>query len=425
MTQANHNTEHNPSSSRPLGLPQSATQKLGVIGAGMMGQGIAYVAAKAGIPVILKDMTLEAAEKGKAYSARVSDKKIERGLTTEADKETLLDLITPTDQDTDLQGCDLIIEAVFENMPLKNQITQTNENALAEGGIWATNTSTLPITQLAEASTAPENFIGLHFFSPVDRMKLVEIICGKKTSDKTLAKAFDFVEQINKLPIVVNDSVGFFTSRVFGKPLEEGVAMVAEGVHPERLEQLGKDLGMPVGPLASYDEVSERLVLEILDTHIAMGLVDPDNDPTPESTQLLRTLFCEHQRGGRRFGGGFYDYSDNGKTLWPPLIEQYYQPDIDQSISDQDIKDRMLFRAVIESLKCLEENVLRSVADGNTGSLYGIGAPKWTGGYIEFVNGYGLKPFIERCDALAERYGDRFKPPAIAHDYLRNHKTFH
>lgn len=421
MTSVNSKRENN---SRPPNIAPQATHKLGVIGAGMMGQGIAYVAAKAGIEVVLKDMTLDAAEKGKAYSRKVSDKQIERGQMTAVDKEALLKRITPTEQDQDLQGCDLIIEAVFENMPLKQQITQTTEGYLSEEGVWATNTSSLPITQLAEASASPEQFIGLHFFSPVDRMKLVEIICGKKTSEATLAKAFDFVEQINKTPIVVNDALGFFTSRVFGVPLWEAATLVAEGVHPERIETLGKDMGMPVGPLTSFDEISLRLIVEIHDSQIEMGLRDPADDPCPAGTRLANQLLKDDKRGGRQYGGGFYEYSDTGKTLWPPLIEQFHQPDIDAAVSDQDIKDRLLFRAVIESLKCLEEGVLRSVSDGNIGSIYGIGAPKWTGGYIEFVNGYGLQRFIDRCDELTSRYGERFNAPEIARLKLEQGEHF-
>ena len=394
--------------SRPKGLAKTEIKKLGIIGAGMMGQGIAFVTARAGIEVILKDTSLEAAEKGKAYSAAVIDKLIARGRYSASEKQSLLDLITPTDNAQDLTGCDLIIEAVFENMPLKKQIIDANEVYLSEPGTWASNTSTLPITQLAEASQRAENVIGIHFFSPVDRMRLVEIICGDKTSDATLAKAFDYVQQIKKVPIVVKDSLGFFTSRVFATPLSEATQLLAEGVHPDRIDNLGKAIGMPVGPLASYDEVSQKLGLEIRDTQVAMGLRDPEDDPTPEGTALVRALVTEDNRGGRHHGGGFYEYSDNGKQIWPALIARYYQPEVDAAISDQDIKDRLLFRPVIESLKCLDEGVLKSVADGNIGSLLGIGAPVWTGGYIQFVSTYGEERFRARCAELVGLYGERF-----------------
>jgi 3-hydroxyacyl-CoA dehydrogenase/enoyl-CoA hydratase/3-hydroxybutyryl-CoA epimerase len=307
-------------------------------------------------------------------------------------------------------ACDLIVEAVFENFELKNKITATTEKFLAEDGVWGSNTSTLPITKLAEVSVDPENFIGIHFFSPVDKMPLVEIICGEKTSDQTLARTFDFVCQINKIPIVVNDSPGFFTSRVFGQQLSEAAQMLAEGVHPERIDAMGEAIGMPIGPLAVNDETSQQLSIKVLETQLAMGLIDPDQDPTPAGSELLFRLVKEFNRGGRYHGGGYYDYSESGKQVWPKLIELYYKPELE--ISDDDIKDRLLFRSVIESFKCLQEGVLRSVADGNVGSVMGIGAPVWTGGYLQFANTYGLDKFIARCDELAAKYGDHFAAPA-------------
>ncbi len=398
----------NGGASRPQGIEKTTVNKLGIIGAGMMGQGIAHVAALVGIDVVLKDTSLAAAEKGKAYTDKVLDKRISRGSFDADNKQAVLDGITATDNDADLQGCDLIIEAVFENMPLKKQITANTEGHLNDQGIWGSNTSTLPITQLAEASAKPDNFIGIHFFSPVDRMRLVEIICGEKTSDTTLAKAFDFVQQIKKTPIVVKDSVGFFTSRVFATPLYEAATLLAEGVHPDRIDNLGKAVGWPVGPLSSYDEVSMRLAMEIIDTQIEMGLRREEDDPNPAGTALTRDLLKNDGRGGRHHGGGFYEYSENGKEIWPPLVERYYRPQSDTEISDEDIKDRLLFRPVIESLKCLEEGVLRSAADGNVGSLLGIGAPTWTGGYLQFVETYGRERFERRCGVLVERYGERF-----------------
>ena len=404
--------------SRPQGIAKTRIKKLGIIGAGMMGQGIAHVSALVGIEVILKDMSLDAAEKGKAYSNAVMDKLISRGRFDPTKKQPVLDLIKPTDKDQDLQGCDLIIEAVFEKLSLKKQIIQSSEHYLGEQGIWGSNTSTLPISQLAEASQSPEQVIGIHFFSPVDRMRLVEIICGQHTSDTTLAKAFDYVQQINKTPIVVADSLGFFTSRVFATPLSEASQLLAEGVHPDRIENLGKAIGMPVGPLASYDEVSQRLSVEIRETQIDMGLRDADDDPTPEGTALVNSLVKEDNRGGRHHGGGFYQYSGTGtgtgKQIWPTLIKRYYRPETDTTLSDQAIKDRLLFRPVIESLRCLEEGVLKSAADGNIGSLLGIGAPTWTGGYIQFVETYGRERFEARCEELAEAYGERFRVcPAV------------
>ncbi len=414
--------EVNNGGSRPKIEQRFKTKKLGVLGAGMMGQGIAYSAAKAGIEVVLKDVSLEAAEKGKAYSAKLLDKQIQKGRATEETKEALLNQILATEKAEDLDGCDLIIEAVFENMDLKHQLTTDLQSHLAEDGVWGSNTSSLPITQLAEVSNKPSNFIGIHFFSPVDKMPLVEIICGKETSDETLAKAFDFTQQIGKTPIVVNDSVGFFTSRTFEAQLNEGAQLVAEGVHPVRVDNLGVAIGMPVGPLTVTDEVSLKLLFSVRDTQIKMGLRDASKDPTPKGTALREFLFLNAKRGGRQYGGGFFDYAEDGKNIWPELISKYYQEEND--ISDSDIKDRLLFCSVIEALKCLQEGVLNNVADANIGSIMGIGAPAWTGGYVQFVNTYGLQNFTERCNELAAKYGSRFESPAIVEQYLAEDKMF-
>jgi 3-hydroxyacyl-CoA dehydrogenase/enoyl-CoA hydratase/3-hydroxybutyryl-CoA epimerase len=413
----------NGGASRPKGIDPTTVKKVGVLGAGMMGQGISLVSAQAGIEVVLKDVTLEAAEKGKAYSAKVMDKAITRGRADEAQKTAVLGLITATDRDEDLAGCDLIVEAVFENMELKHNLTRDFEGQLAEGGVWGSNTSTLPITQLAQAANKPDNFIGIHFFSPVDKMPLVELICGEQTSDETLAKAFDYVRTIRKTPIVVNDSVGFFTSRTFMSQLLEAAQMVAEGVDPIRIDNLGKAIGMPVGPITINDEISQQLLILIDETQTEMGLKKPADETRPEAMALLNTLVKEYDRCGRHHGGGYYNYSDGCKQIWPKLNELYGNPEV--NVSDEDIKDRLLFSNVIESLKCLEEGVLRTVADGNVGSVLGIGAPTWTGGYIQFVNTYGLQRFIDRCDELAGLYGERFKAPAIVAEKLAAGETFH
>jgi 3-hydroxyacyl-CoA dehydrogenase/enoyl-CoA hydratase/3-hydroxybutyryl-CoA epimerase len=404
----------NGGASRPQGVERTATRKVGVLGAGMMGQGIAYVSAMAGIEVVLKDISLEAAEKGKAYSEKLLARRVEKGRMSDAQKADILGMILPTDRDADLQGCDLIVEAVFENMALKHDITRATEGFLAEGGVWGSNTSSLPITRLAEASARPENFIGIHFFSPVDKMPLVEIICGEKTSDATLARAFDYARQIGKTPIVVNDSLGFFTSRTFGTYLDEGVRLLSEGAHPVQIDSMGRAIGMPVGPLAVYDEVSLELTRKAQETWEQMGVLDQFGDQSI-TRSVVNTLVGEHGRGGRHHGGGFYEYSaDGSKAIWPGLYELYYKPEY--RVSEQDMKDRLLFRQVIESLKCLESGVLRSVDDGNIGSIMGIGAPVWTGGFIQFVNTYGPARFVARCNELAEQYGERFLPPQIAID---------
>ena len=401
----------NGGASRPKGVEPQKTTRVGVLGAGMMGQGIAYVSAMAGIEVVLKDISQEAADKGKAYSEKLLAKRVERGRMTEEKAQSVLGLITPTANNEDLQGCDLIIEAVFENIKLKHQITQEMEGYLAEGGVWGSNTSTLPITRLAEASRDASNFIGIHFFSPVDKMPLVEIIMGENTGDVALAKAFDYALQIKKTPIVVNDSLGFFTSRTFGTFLDEGVRLLSEGMHPVKIDNLGKAVGMPVGPLQVYDEVSLELSRKAQETWEEMGIDTSSRDNAAVSS-VVSTMIGEHGRGGRYHGGGFYEYGEDGsRKIWPQLLDIYYKPDL--AIPDQDAKDRMLFRQVIEALRCLEEGVLRTVADGNIGSIMGIGAPVWTGGLIQFVNTYGLERFIARCDELAAAYGERFKAPNI------------
>jgi 3-hydroxyacyl-CoA dehydrogenase/enoyl-CoA hydratase/3-hydroxybutyryl-CoA epimerase len=412
----------NGGASRPKGVAPYTTKKVGVLGAGMMGQGIAYGSAMAGIEVVLKDISVEAAAKGKAYSEKLLEKQVSRGRMSEEKKAGVLGLIKPTADDADLQGCDLIIEAVFENMELKHKITKATESYLVADGVWGSNTSTLPITQLAQASARPENFIGIHFFSPVDKMPLVEIICGDKTSDETLAKAFDYTRQIRKTPIVVNDSLGFFTSRTFGTYLDEGVRLLSEGAHPVQIDAMGRAIGMPVGPLAVADEVSLELSRKAQETWKEMGVLDKWGDGSV-ARSVIDTMVEEHGRGGRHHGGGFYEYAaDGSKAIWPPLFDMYYKPDT--RVSEQDMKDRLLLRPVIESLKCLETKVLRSVADGNIGSIMGIGAPVWTGGYIQFVNTYGLQRFVDRCRELEQQYGERFAPPQIALEHAKSGELF-
>jgi len=410
--------------SRPNGFEPNTVSRLGILGGGMMGQGIAMSAAMVGIDVVVKDVTMESAEKAKAYSEQGLAKLVQKGRMKEAAAAEVLARIKPSVSDSDLQGCDFIIEAVFENVELKHSLTKSTESCLAEGGVWASNTSTLPITALSTASSKPANFIGMHFFSPVDRMPLVEIICGAETSEETLAKAFDLTRQLKKTPIVVNDSPGFYTSRTISTPIQEAAQLMAEGVNAVRVESVGKSVGWPVGPLALQDEVSQKLSLDIIDAQISMGLRKTEDDPTPQGTALMRCLLNEHKRGGRVHGGGYYEYSETGKQIWPGLRDLYFKEDVDSAVSDQDIRDRLLFRPVIESLVCLETGVLRTVADGNIGSIMGIGAPTWTGGYIQFVNTYGLVRFVERCRELESKYGKRFAPPQIAIDKARLGELF-
>jgi len=406
--------ELNAGGSRPREIEKSKIKKVGLLGAGMMGQGIAYVSAKVGIEVILKDVSVEAAEKGKAYSEKLLSKAVARGRMDEDKKAKILGLIKPTAEDKYLEGCDLIVEAVFESIELKAQVTRDTESYLTENGVFGSNTSTLPITELAKASARPENFIGIHFFSPVDKMPLVEIITGVKTSAETLAKAFDYVQQIKKTPIVVNDSRGFFTSRVFTTFLEEGCKLLKEGLDPVLIDALAHQAGMPIGPLAIHDEVSQELTRKAGETNRELDEARGENYCRISETtdEIVNRLVEEYGRRGRAYGGGHYEYPENGKKrIWPKLYELYHKPDT--KIPHQDVRDRILFRQVIESLRCLEEGVFNAVRDGNIGSIMGIGFPAHTGGVFQYINTYGVKKFQQRAAELAKTYGDRFEPPAI------------
>ena len=409
----------NGGASRPDGVPPQTVTRLGIVGAGMMGQGIANVAARAGIDVVLKDLTLEGAQRGKAYSETVFAKRVRRGKMTQAQMEAALGRITPTAALSDLEGCDLIIEAVFEKMALKDAIVKETEACLSPEGFWGSNTSTLPITRLSAASRHPDRFIGLHFFSPVDKMPLLEIVVGNETSNETW-HAPSTSRDRSKDPIVVNDALGFYTSRTIGTHLREAVRLLAEGVSAARIEGLSRGLLYPTASLALNDEVSLRLGLQIFDTQVRSGLVRAEDDPTPAATSVLREMVEELDRPGRFASRGFYDYDGKSKRLWPGLAR--WQRDTD--ISDADVEDRLLFRPVLETLRCLEEGVLRSVPDANIGSIMGIGAPVWTGGYLQFVNTYGLSAFVERCEVLTERYGARFAPPAILLDHASRGVSF-
>ncbi|MEA1079042.1 3-hydroxyacyl-CoA dehydrogenase NAD-binding domain-containing protein [Marinobacter qingdaonensis] len=411
--------------SRPSGVERARFAKVGVLGAGMMGAGIAYSTAVKGIDVVLKDVSVDNAEKGKAYSDKLLAKKVSRGRLTEAQKAEILDRIKTTDSADDLAGCDLVIEAVFEDSGLKAKVTQEAEPQLAANGIFASNTSTIPITQLAEASAKPDNFIGLHFFSPVDKMQLVEIIVGAQTSDDTLARAFDYVQQIGKIPIVVNDSRGFFTSRVFGTFVNEGVAMLAEGIAPASIENAGVLSGMPVGPLAISDEVSLTLMQHIRaqskkDTEAAGGTWVPH-----PAEAIIDQMVDQQGRKGKAAGAGFYEYPDNGKKyLWPELDRLFVDADKARSIALQELKDRILFVQAIETVRCLEEGVLRTVEDANIGSIFGIGFAPWTGGAIQFINQYGVRAFTERAKELAAAYGERFTPPKLLLEKAETNSVF-
>ncbi|MGN8276115.1 3-hydroxyacyl-CoA dehydrogenase NAD-binding domain-containing protein [Pseudomonas sp. SMN5] len=398
--------------SRPQGPAPFLTKKVGILGAGMMGAGIAYGCVAAGIEVVLKDVDLAVAEKGKARSAALLDKQVARGRFSTEQREAILSRIHPTDSNADLVGCDMIIEAVFEDRALKGKVSAAAEAIAGPEAVIASNTSTLPITGLATAMADPTRFIGLHFFSPVEKMPLVEIIKGAHTSDETLARGFDFVLQINKTPIVVNDNRGFFTSRVFGTFINEGIAMLGEGVSAPMIETEARKAGMPVGPLAVSDEVSLSLMSHIR-TQTAKDLQAEGKLPVVHPAfAVIDLLLNEYKRPGKAAGAGFYDYPANGqKHLWPALKSRFEKAD--GQIAAQDIRDRLLFIQALETVRCVEEGVLLSTADANVGSIFGIGFAAWTGGALQFINQYGLRDFIARAQYLAEQYGERFLPPAL------------
>ena len=397
--------------SRPQGPADSKVKKVGILGAGMMGAGIAYVSAKVGIDVVLLDTTKENAEKGKAYSQGLLDKAISRGRSTAEKRDQLLARIQTTTSYEDLKGCDLVIEAVFEDRGIKAECTQKTEAVIAADAVYASNTSTLPITGLATASSRPANFIGLHFFSPVDKMPLVEIIVGEKTSDETLARGFDYVLQIGKTPIVVNDSRGFYTSRVFATYVMEGLAMLGEGVHPRSIEVAGLKAGMPMPPLALQDEVSLSLSLHISDQTRRDLEAEGKSYPMHPGEAVLRVVAEKHGRIGKKSGKGLYDYNGKEKSLWPELTTIF--PPQAQQPTQQELVDRLMFIQANEAARCYQENVVRSVADTNIGSIFGWGFAPHQGGALQFINAMGAKKFVERSRELAKQYGARFEPAEI------------
>lgn len=392
---------------RPKSEPKYEIKKLGILGAGMMGAGIAYVSAKAGMEVVLKDVSMEGAEKGKSYSTKLLDKAIKRGRSNEEKKQALLSRITPTDDPSAMEGCDLVIEAVFEDPTLKDRVTKETEAVLATDKVYASNTSTIPITLLAKSSKRPAQFIGIHFFSPVDKMPLVEIIVGEKTEDKAIAAAVDYTVAIGKVPIVVNDSRGFYTSRCFGTFSSEGIFMLEEGVPAAMVENVAKAKGMPVGPLAVTDEVTLTLGLHVYES-------DPSPNKAPYQTRMYniqKNLVDNHERKGKKWGKGFYDYPEGGKKkLWPGLKDLYNSKV--ETLDKEIVGKRILHRQALEAFRCLEEGVLRSTVDGDIGSVLGWGFPIYTGGALSYIDFVGMKEFIADCDAFAAAYGPRWEVPA-------------
>ncbi len=399
--------------SRDVGDGHPPLERVAVVGAGMMGAAIAYVCARAGMQVVLKDVTVEGALRGKSYSAGLLDKAVARGVSTPDDRDAILARIQATGDLADLAGVDLAIEAVFEDPALKHKVYAEIEQ-VAPDALIASNTSTLPITLLAEGVSAPERFIGLHFFSPVDKMPLVEIIRGERTDEATLQRALGVVRRLRKTPIVVNDSRGFFTSRVIGTFTNEGVAMLAEGIPAASIEQASSQAGYPAPVLALMDELTLTLPRRIRQETAAATVAAGGTWQPHAADAVIDRMIDDCGRPGRSGGAGFYDYRDGKRVgLWPGLRDTFGGTNLDTPFDD--LRERMLFIEAIESVRCLEEGVLPSVVDANVGSILGIGYPSWTGGVLQYINQYegGLPGFVARARVLAERYGDRFSPPAL------------
>lgn len=410
---------------RPANVAPTVVKKLGVIGAGMMGAGIAYVSAQAGMEVVLLDTSQEAADKGKAYSTKLLDGQISKGRSTPDKKDKLLALIKPTTDYAALKGCDLVIEAVFESREIKAEVTKKTEAQLTDKAVFGSNTSTLPISGLAEASVRPENFVGIHFFSPVDKMQLVEIIIGKKTGDYALAMAVDYVKQIKKTPIVVNDSRGFYTSRCFGTYVAEGQEMLAEGITPALVDNVGRMTGMPRGPLELADDVALDLAYKVREqTKKDLG----DKYEAGPADALIESMVAKLGRFGRKNGKGFYDYPSDGgkKRLWPGLkdIVKFKVTSSTPELVDE-LKKRFLYRQAIEASRCFEENVVTDPREADVGAILGWGFAPYTGGPLSLIDTVGTAKFVEECDRLAQKYGKRFLPGKLLRDMAAKGETFY
>ncbi|NIB38064.1 3-hydroxyacyl-CoA dehydrogenase [Pseudomaricurvus alkylphenolicus] len=407
--------------SRPADIETTRVAKLGILGAGQMGAGLAFTAANAGIDVVLKDISADNAERGKDWCRKACEK---NRRIDQQQAEQLLQRITPTGDYRDLSDCELVIEAVFEDRNIKAQVTQETEVVVKENCVFASNTSALPITELAQASSNPENFIGMHFFSPVEKMPLVEIICGELTSAQTLAKAFDLARQLGKTPIVVNDAPGFFTTRVIGTTISEGATMVMEGVHPALIENAARFNGSPVGPLSAIDEISQETAYKNGEQAKADAEARGETPEQKPAALLVERMVKEFGRRGKVHGGGYYEYPQEGaKYLWPGL-KDHFAPEGYCELPFEDVKDRLLFCQCIEAVRAMEEGVVNSAADGNVGSIFGIGFPAHTGGVFQFINAYGVREFVSRAAELTEKYGSRFAPPQLLLDKAEKNQLF-
>jgi 3-hydroxyacyl-CoA dehydrogenase/enoyl-CoA hydratase/3-hydroxybutyryl-CoA epimerase len=408
---------------RPAGVAPTALRRIGVLGAGFMGAGVAYVAASAGLDVVLIDRDQESADKGKAHSEKLISSQVAKGRARSVDRDALLARIHPSADYAALKGCDLVVEAVFEDRGVKRQATEKAQAVVGGEVIFASNTSTLPIGSLAETAQKPENFIGIHFFSPVDKMMLVEVIMGAKTSQRALATALDFVRAIKKTPIVVNDCRGFFVNRCVTNYMVEAHKMVMEGVPPTMIENAARMAGMPVGPLALNDEVGVDLTWKILQA-AKKDLGPQAVDPAQET--LIEALVVREQRFGRKNGKGFYDYPATGaKTLWPGLAKiagKALEPD---SIDVQELKDRFLYTAALEAARCIEEGIVTDPREADVGSILGFGFAPFTGGVLSLIDGVGAKAFVARAEALAAKHGPRFRPSDGLRAMAANGETFY
>ncbi len=411
----------NRGASRPGGIEKAECKKLGLLGAGQMGAGIAALAAQKGIEVVLKDISMENAERGKAYAASSYEK---NRRVNEVQAEEYLARITPTDDYAALADCDMVIEAVFENREVKAAVTVETEAVLADSAVFASNTSALPISELAEASVRPANFIGMHFFSPAERMPLVEIICGKETSDEALARAFDLSQQLGKTPIVVNDAPGFFTTRVIGATVSQGAEMLEDGINPVLIESAARDNGSPIGPLGAIDEISQETAYKNGQQARADAEAQGKSWEDNPTIRVLDRMVNEFDRRGKIHGGGYYDYPEGGKKhMWPGLKDAF-AADGYKEIPYQDIKDRLWFCQSLEAVRAMEEGVIDSVGDGNIGSIMGIGFPAQTGGAFQAINAYGLEAFVSRAKELQASYGSAFAVPALLEERAASGELF-
>ena len=406
---------------RPKDVAPTEVKKLGILGAGMMGAGIAYVSARAGIEVVLIDINQETADRGKDYTTKVMDKRISRGRDTEDKKQEILSRILPTTDYANLEGADLVIEAVIEDREIKAKVTAQAEAVIPPSSIFASNTSTLPITGLAEKSARAEQFIGIHFFSPVDKMPLVEIIKGEKTNDQALAVALDYVRQIRKTPIVVNDSRGFYTSRCFSTYINEGIAMLKEGIRPALIENAGRATGMPVPPLAMTDEVQIELGYHIMkQTKEDLG----DAFEEPPAFDVMEQMVEKFDRKGKKGGKGFYDYPESGqKRLWPGLAEIFEEAEVQPDV--EELKTRLLYIQALETARCFEENVLQDVRDADVGAIFGWGFAPYTGGPLSLIDTVTVRRFVDECERLAAVHGKRFQPSPLLQEMAQRSESFY